>query len=368
MLVILTNIPTPYRSAFFNRLAERCAESERGFHVLYCGRTEQGRHWPFDPATMAHGHTILSGIHPRVFGTTAHLNVSVFQALRRLRPTTLVCAGAWNTPTVLLSGLVDVPCRVFWSEGHSGSVLNPNGLVAWFRRKAYQSYDAFAVPNERSASWALEQCGECRPVFSLPNAIDYNFFRHEGAEKDRARASLGINRNSRVLVQVSSLNDRKGVLPLAQAFLRIRSEVSPQAVLLMVGDGNQRAALAQLAQDSGGGLRLTGQLDPVGVRQALQAADVFVLNTKLDPNPLSPVEAAAAGLPLLVSSAAGNSPELAPFGQTILDPTNPEAGLRWALSVSSAELLNLGHGAREFAASLDADVVARRLLVDLAIV
>ena len=56
---------------------------------------------------------------------------------------------------MLLAGWSDVPCRrVFWSEGHAAAVLHPSGLVAWARRRAYRSYDAFAVPNARSADWA----------------------------------------------------------------------------------------------------------------------------------------------------------------------------------------------------------------------
>ena len=47
MLVILTNIPTPYRTAFFNILNKELKNIEMEFHVLYCAKTEPRRFWDF---------------------------------------------------------------------------------------------------------------------------------------------------------------------------------------------------------------------------------------------------------------------------------------------------------------------------------
>ena len=69
-LVVLTNIPTPYRTTFFDAVATEAAQINRAFHVLYCATSEPGRHWPYEPATMRHPHTVLRGVHPRLVGTT----------------------------------------------------------------------------------------------------------------------------------------------------------------------------------------------------------------------------------------------------------------------------------------------------------
>ena len=337
MLVILTNIPTPYRTALFDAVATECARRGQGFHVLYCAETEPGRHWPYRPDEMRHPHTVLGGWHPRVAGTTAHCNPGVLVALRRLRPTTLLVAGAWNTPTMQLAAWSDVPCRrVFWSEGHADAVLHAGGLIAWARRRAYRSYDAFAVPNRRSAAWALRQAGEAKPIIELPNAIDTGFYQPATVEqKAAARRSLGLPAAGRVFVQVGALSERKGVLPLAQAFRELPAAVRGDATLLFVGAGPQEVELQALAAASAGALRLLGQRDATGVREVLHAADVFVLNTFLDPNPLAPIEAAACGLPLLLSAQAGNVAELideAGAGWAIEDPARPTAALTTALA------------------------------------
>ncbi len=367
-LVVLTNIPTPYRTAFFDAVAAEAAQIGRGFHVLYCAETEPGRHWPYEPATMRHAHTVLRGVHPRLVGTTAHLNLGVLAALRELRPTTLLVAGAWNTPTMLLAASADGPCRrIFWSEGHAEAVLHREGLIAWARRRAYRSYDAFAVPNSRSAAWARAQAGEAKPIIELPNAIDTDFYRPASSEqKAAARRTLGLPAQARVLVQVGALTERKGPLPLARAFLGLPAAVRDDALLLLVGTGPQAAELQALAAASAGALRLLGQRDPAGVRTVLQAADAFVLNTFLDPNPLSPIEAAACGLPLVLSAKSGNIDELIigpGLGCAIADPSDPGPALRTALAWSATQRETYGIAARRIAErDFSPSALARRLV------
>jgi glycosyltransferase involved in cell wall biosynthesis len=372
-LVVLTNIPTPYRTAFFDALAEEAARVGKRFHVLYCAKTEPGRHWPYDASKIRHAHTVLRGFHPSCLGVHAHLNPGVLAELNLLKPDTLLIAGAWNTPTMLVAGLniySPHPRRYFWSEGHADAALHKGGLIAWLRRRMYRTFDGFAVPNAKSAEWALAQAGGPRPVVTLPNAIDAKAFARPSADaRAEARRALGLESEGRVLVQVSALTDRKGVLELAQAFLALPSDERRGAKLLFVGDGELRGQLDALAVESPGAIRVLGQLPPEEVRRVLWAADAFVLNTRLDPNPLSAIEAAAAGLPIAMSAAAGNIREIveAPnTGFVIRSAADPSDALRAVLSASDAQLAEMGARATELArAQFDASAVARSLIRQL---
>ena len=371
-LVVLTNIPTPYRTAFFDALAEEAARAGKRFHVLYCAKTEPGRHWPYDASKMRHAHTVLRGFHPSLTGIHAHLNPGVLAELNLLKPDTLLLAGSWNTPTMLIAGLniySPAPRRFFWSEGHADAALHKTGLIAWLRRRVYRTFDGFAVPNAKSAEWAIAQAGSARPVVNLPNAIDAAFFKRPSSDaRSQARQKLGLPVEGRVLVQVSALTERKGVLPLAQAFLGLSETDRAGACLVFVGEGELRADLEGLAAQSAGSIRLLGQLSPEEVRQVLWAADAFVLNTRLDPNPLSAIEASAAGLPIVMSAAAGNITEIveAPnAGFVIRDPADPSLALRAVLSASDAELTAMGERAAANAQCFDAPAVARSLIKQL---
>jgi len=372
-LVVLTNIPTPYRTAFFDALAEEAARAGKRFHVLYCAKTEPGRHWPYDPSAMKHAHTVLRGFHRSLTGIHAHLNPGVLAELNLLKPDTLLIAGSWNTPTMLIAGLniySPHPRRYFWSEGHAAAALHKRGPIAWLRRRVYRTFDGFAVPNAKSAEWALAQAGGPRPIVTLPNAIDArSFARPSVAARDEARRRLGLAGEGRVLVQVSALTDRKGVLELARSFLSLSSAERRGAKLLFVGEGDRRAGLEAVAAKSDDAIRVLGQLPPEEVRRVLWAADAFVLNTRLDPNPLSAIEAAAAGLPIVLSAAAGNAHEVVETRDTgfvIRDPADPSVELRAVLAASDAQLAEMGARAAELARTqFDAPAVARSLVKQL---
>ena len=373
MLVVLTNIPTPYRTAFFDALAEETSRAGKRFHVLYCAKTEPGRHWPYDPSKMRHAHTVLRGFHRSLTGIHAHLNPGVLAELNLLKPDTLLVAGSWNTPTMLIAGLniySPHPRRFFWSEGHADAALHKGGLIAWVRRRVYRTFDGFAVPNAKSAEWALEQAGSPRPIVTLPNAIDAKFFaRPSAGARAESRQALGLEGEGRVLVQVSALSQRKGVVDLAEKFLALPEAERRGAKLLFVGDGELRGALDALAAKSAGAIRMLGQLPPEEVRRVLWAADAFILNTRLDPNPLSAIEAAAAGLPIVMSAAAGNIHEVVEVpnaGFVIRDPADPSEALRSVLTASDVELAAMGERAAQVARTqFDAVAVARSLVKQL---
>jgi glycosyltransferase involved in cell wall biosynthesis len=321
---------------------------------------------------MKHAHTVLRGFHPSLTDIQAHLNPGVLAELNLLKPDTLLLAGSWNTPTMLIAGLniySPQPRRFFWSEGHVDAALHKSGLIAWFRRRVYRTFDGFAVPNAKSAEWAIAQAGSAKPIVNLPNAIDANFFKRPSNDaRAQARKKLGLPVEGRVLVQVSALTERKGVLPLAKAFLRLCDTDRAGACLVFVGEGEQLAELESLAAQSAGAIRLLGQLPPEEVRQVLWAADAFVLNTRLDPNPLSAIEASAAGLPVLMSAAAGNIHEIveAPnAGFVIRDPADPTDALRAVLSASDEQLAAMGVRAAANAQRFDAMTVARLLIKQL---
>jgi glycosyltransferase involved in cell wall biosynthesis len=313
ILVHVTNIPTPYRIAFCNTMKDVLETLGIGFHVLYCSKRESNRHWNICFNNMHYPYDVLPGVSPQMGSWQAHFNPSVVLHLRRLRPEFLLVAGGWNIPTAMLAAsksLSGPAFRVFWSEGHADAVLNPSGPIAWMRRRFLCAYNAFAVPNESSASF-LEQELRFRPVIlPLPNTVDDEFYRSaQSLDKNKIRQNLGLPIDATVYVSVTRLDESKGVRELTAAISQLRDNQS-HCVLVLVGEGPLRTELETAIRTERVDVRLAGQQDALGVRNYLTAADAFILTTKLDPNPLAVIEAAFAGLPLLVSHKAGNVKEL----------------------------------------------------------
>jgi len=96
-----------------------------------------------------------------------------------------------------------------------------------------------------------------------------------------------------------------------QAFALVRRRW-PEATLTMAGpDGGLLADIQRAAASMGLGasVRLPGVLDPVGLRRAFDTHDVLLTTSRIDNAPLSVLEAAASGLPV-VAAAVGGLPYL----------------------------------------------------------
>jgi glycosyltransferase involved in cell wall biosynthesis len=369
---VVTNIPTPYRTAFFDELARVCDSRGFAFKVFYCARTEGDRAWQFDPAKMAHAFEVLPGFHLRRGEATFHLNPSVLGRLGVYRPDVVLSAGSWHMLATFLTSLrmTGRYRSVFWSEGHADTVRHRSGPISRLRRLALGLHDAFAVPNRRSAEWIRAEAGEDSRIITLPNTVEGAFFtRENGDERQEARRELGLSADEKVLVQVSQLSARKGVIPLAEAFLRLPDHLRQVARLVFVGSGLEEAELRKMADASGGRVVVAGSVPAEGVHRWLMAANWFVLNTWLDPNPLAPIEASFAALPLLMTHRAGNFEELLREGHTgfgIADPADPTPALRLALETPPERAALMGEEARANAReNFDIHRVATNLVDDL---
>jgi glycosyltransferase involved in cell wall biosynthesis len=217
-----------------------------------------------------------------------------------------------------------------------------------------RTFDAFAVPNSRSADHIRSQVGEDARILFLPNTVDEEFYsRRDDTERAEARARLGVAPRARLIVQVSSLIRRKGVRELAEAYLALGEAERRGSVLAFVGAGALESELRALADRVGeaGEIRLAGAQSLSGVRDWLMAADAFFLPAISDANPLAPIEASFAGLPIFLSRLAGNSPEVVREGVNGFCLPEIRAAalaeyLRRALTMPAAELATMGVAAR----------------------
>jgi glycosyltransferase involved in cell wall biosynthesis len=357
LLVHVTNMPTPYRVSFCNALHDALLDVGHELHALYCTAREPNRQWDVPNGNIAFPYTILPGVSPRVGPLYAHLNPSIVRWLRRLQPKFILIAGGWNIPTVMLASnrtLSGPGLRVFWSEGHAQAVLHPTGPLAWLRRYCLKAYDAFAVPNEGSACFLESELGFRPPSLPLPNTIDEVFYRGaRNLDKLHLRRELGVPADVTLFVSVARLIDHKGVRELVQS-MDILGTKDGRCMLVLVGDGPLKRELKETCRSGQAVVHVTGHQNAVQVRAWLAAADAFVLATKMDPNPLTLIEAAFAGLPLLVSHKAGNASDLVHDGVSgmvipSIDPKTIASVLNRFCTLGSDERKQMGAGAANIA-------------------
>ena len=137
--------------------------------------------------------------------------------------------------------------------------------------------------------------------------VDLDLYRP--IDRLAAKAALGVE--GPLLVTVGGLIERKG-----QAFAIDALAALPDATLLIVGDGPDRAALEQRALALGDRVRSLGSQAPEAVAHLLGAADVMLLPTRAEGIANVWVEALACGTPVATCDAGG--------ARDVID--RPEAG------------------------------------------
>jgi sugar transferase (PEP-CTERM/EpsH1 system associated) len=172
--------------------------------------------------------------------------------------------------------------------------------------------------HETCRSWATEVC-------TIYNGVDTRRYT-PAVDPAEAKAALGLPASAVVVGSVGRLAPVKGFDVLLRSMTRVASEV-PEALLLLVGDGPERDALAAAAERFG----ITDRVRFVGHRSDVipyyQAMDVYVNSSHSEGLSNSILEALACGVPV-VATAVGGNPEVlrhAGCGGVLVPPGDPGA-------------------------------------------
>jgi len=156
------------------------------------------------------------------------------------------------------------------------------------------------------------------------------------------RQELGLGPDTFTWIAVGRLTPQKGFDLLIEAFSELRRRTGTPAVLLVVGDGEERKTLEgqaarQVADDT---VRFLGSRDDVV--NLLGASDAFVLSSRWEGGPLVAMEAMAAGLPV-VATRVGDVSRMVTDGETglVVPPDNVHD-----LTAAMEKIMSLGDRAR----------------------
>lgn len=191
---------------------------------------------------------------------------------------------------------------------------------------------ALAV-SEPVAAFCVEKMGFRREqVTVVPNPVPrYGFAPPSEAEIAALRARYGISPETPVVGTTSRVERLKGLHVLIEAFAKVLQSV-PEARLLIVGDGPDRAAFEASAQALGLGDRVIF----TGFRRAVNAhlrlfSVTAVPSIWAEPFPLSALESLGAGVPVVGTRVGGLSDIVGDGMGGLLVPPNDAAALAGAL-------------------------------------
>jgi glycosyltransferase involved in cell wall biosynthesis len=165
--------------------------------------------------------------------------------------------------------------------------------------------------------------GEDFPQFLFPYAVDNTYFQQRSAAAAASRADLQAQLNldpaRPVILFASKLQTRKRAIDLVEAYAQLSPGEGrePHPYLLIVGDGEERAALEARARQLGwDSIRFTGFLNQSELPRYFDLSSVFALPSRYEPWGLIVNEVMNAARTVIVTTDVGSYPDLVEDGVT----------------------------------------------------
>ncbi|NNF67548.1 MAG: glycosyltransferase [Gammaproteobacteria bacterium] len=188
----------------------------------------------------------------------------------------------------------------------------------WARRLLLNNIDV-VVPSRNLLSIARDKW-HLRQVNFVPNGISAESFVSDVSLAAAFREEHRIAAETVVVGTVGHLRRVKNFARLIRALSRLKTL---PVQLVIVGDGEERSALQEVAESEGVNVIFAGHLaDP---RAAYSAFDMFVLSSDSEQQPISLLEAMAAGLPVCATDVGDIRATLPPATHQYLVPSNADA-------------------------------------------
>lgn len=250
-------------------------------------------------------------------GPLKPLNYGIQGVLRRQRFDAVWVHG-YNTLTSLqaitAAHALRVPVMVRAESNLDDRPRSPKTLLAkrmffgWLRKRVSA---ALTIGESNTAYWR-HYMGVEFPVFPFRYAVDNDFFHRESTRAARTREDfrreLGLEPGRPVILYASKLQTRKRCIDLVDAYLQLAKSTSPERLpyLLIVGDGEERAALESRAREAAPqNIRFLGFRNQTELPRFYDLCNVFVLVSIHETWGLVVNEVMNAGRPVIVSDQVG---------------------------------------------------------------
>ena len=316
-VILITNIPTPYRIPLFNKLSDLLSENGQRLVVLFGAMGYSRRKWKVDIDDARFEYRVLDSFRlPFWKGEKAVFAYGgLLRELRCWKPSTII-TNAFSPATMKLWLMSWVSsCRyIMWSGAIGGEYDRPGLLRRLQRRVLVRRAAGFVAYGSKARDYLVSIGAQPGRVAIGINTVDTEYFRESTGN---ARASADKIDGAFRLLFVGHLTRRKNVgalFPVVHALLAQGRNVK----LDIVGDGEEREFLEAETGRQGLGASITfhGFKQRHEMPEFFSRADCFLFQTDFDIWGLVLVEAMSSGLVCLSSVNAGATGDLVDEGKT----------------------------------------------------
>jgi glycosyltransferase involved in cell wall biosynthesis len=340
-VVFVLGEPTPYRIPHLRALTAR---DELDVTVVYAAATVQRRTWQLEHAEAMY----LSGpLLPltRVLHHDYAVTPGIWPLLERGR-FDLVVVGGWSLMATQLAIVWSRRRRVPYVLMSDNHLLEPRPL--WVRAvkrlvlpRIVPQAAGWLVPGSLAEEHIVSYGAARERVVRFPLTVDVERWARlcdaARVERESFRSRHGAEDQDVLVLHVGRLVAHKAVDVLLRGAAAARRQGAAVHVVI-VGTGPLESALRELAASLGVPVSFAGELNTESLPAAYAAADVFALVSARETWGVVVNEAAAAGLPLVLSRGVGAAADLLEPGRNgDLVPVGDVEALADALTRLSAD-------------------------------
>lgn len=302
-IVIVTNIPAPYRMEIYKILSEKLGYEH--FHVVFCAEKEANREWIFEKNNFAH--TFLKQNYFKGPRDYMHINYDVLGVLRKLDADIVITTGF--NPTHLLAfayALAHGKTHIPMTDGTWASEQILTVLHRIVRRVVYRFSKAFI-----GASLGSLQ------LFKSYGISEENLFQSHLCANNAAFQPVPGQRRPYDLMFSGRFAPVKNPFFAVDVAVGVARKLERKISLLMLGSGELLEEVKSYAQAYAEFVDVSfpGFLQQAELPDVYCSAKLFLFPTQWDPWGVVANEACAAGQAVLVSPHAGAANDLIIHGE-----------------------------------------------------
>lgn len=238
------------------------------------------------------------------YGSIGKEAVEIRRILTQTKPDVMLCQFGWTGLRLApIAQAMGIPMAVHFHGMDLSSALR-NRWYRWSLLSAMKHFAAVVVVGSHQREWMLAHGMPADKVHLIPCGVPVDAFSYSRPQK---RDNLALR-----FIAVSRLVEKKGYAYTFKAFKKVLDEL-PEARLDIYGDGRLRNELLELVEELGLSEKVIfhGGVSVEEVRRAMTEADIFVQHSIVASNgdaegsPVSSMEAAAMGLPIVATVSPG---------------------------------------------------------------
>lgn len=314
-IAIITNIRSPYRKL---QIEEFTNIPSININVYYTDRDVLGRKWNVETINGAN-ETVLKGY--RLFKVYGYINLGLIDIVKN---NDIIIIGGYEQPTYILLSLL---CRLFKKpyiiifDGISPKKVDEAENPAKFLLKSLVIKHASSIFGNGTVSklyFSKKFNYNSDKIFNQYLTIDIDKIVDLGKQKEilreEIRQKLNIDNDKKVIIYSGRLIKRKNIDLIIKAINSLENK--REYVLLILGDGEEKENLINLAKELKVNLIITGFIsEQEELFKYYFTGDVLILPSNNEPWGLVVNEAMAAGLAIIVSDECGCSLDLVRDGE-----------------------------------------------------